>query len=496
MGRVNRSFSLADQAEVFFSTTAVSRAVRYAVGSGRARQLGPRLYTRNVDEPPEAVARRNWAPIAAGYFPGAVIVGRTAIDFAPAGDGSVFLAASGDRDLRLSGLRLRAQHGPGPVDGDTRWMGQDIFMSSRPRTFLENLRPSRSRGQAASRTLRRDELEDALESYGRLDPESLNRLRDAARALAPQLGLEAEVGGLEALISTLLGSADVPLRSRRAQARASGVPFDPGRIDAFEALAAHLLATGLPAVPENDRHDRSTLAFFEAYFSNYIEGTEFTVEEAERIVFEGELPAQRPRDAHDILGTYRLVVDGDQRRRAPASADDLVAIVRAQHRAMLSERPEIAPGEWKAEPNQVGGREFVRPDLVEGTLREAWRIYATLPAGFGRAAFAMFLVAEVHPFADGNGRTARLLMNSEMSAVGQQRIIVTTRDRGDYLAAMRGMTNDRNFGSYTVVLAELQRRTRDTDYSTRDVAEQDLRAQRAFAEPDGSNSILGALSRG
>ena len=490
MGAVKQEFSLATQPEVFFTGTAISDVVRYAVRSGKARKLGPRLYTRNVDDTLETVVRRNWVAIAAGYLPGAVIVGRTAFAFAPADEGSVFLSASRARDLRLPGLRLRSQQGAGPLDGDSRWMGQDIHMSSRPRAFLENLRPSRARGGAESRTLRRAELEDALEEYGRLDPSSLNRLRDDARRIAPQLQLEPELDQLEALISALLGTGAARLESRRARARASGVPFDPARIEAFEALAAHVLGTGLPAIPESQRDDRSALAFFESYFSNYIEGTEFTVEEAERIVFEGDVPPQRPRDAHDILGTYRLVSDAVERRRVPSASHELLTILRSQHGAMLSERPEIAPGRWKQRPNQVGGREFVKPDLVEGTLREAFRIYGSLPAGFGRAAFVMFLVAEVHPFTDGNGRMARLLMNSELSAAGEQRIVVTTSDRGDYLAAMRGMTNVGNADGYTAVLAELQRRTHDTDYSSLEAAEGYLRARGAFRESDESGGIL------
>jgi diguanylate cyclase (GGDEF)-like protein len=496
MGRPSRDFSLAEQPEVFFTDTAISDAVRYAVRGGKARKLGPRLYTRNVEEAPESVARRNWAAIAAGYFPNAVIVGRTAFEFAPADDGSVFLAAPTARDVALPGLRLRSQRGAGPLEGDASWMGHDIHMSSRPRAFLENLRPSRSRGGAAARTLRRFELEEALEQYGRLDPDSLNRLRSDARRLAPQLGLEGELALLDALVATLLGTGSARMRSSRARARAAGTPFDPARVESFESLAGHLLGIGLPVLAENPSHDRSTLAFFEAYFSNYIEGTEFTVEEAERIVFEGDVPPQRPRDAHDILGTYRLVSDSRERRRVPSSADELLTILRSQHGAMLGERSEIAPGRWKQRPNQVGGREFVKPDLVEGTLREAFRVYRSLPPGFGRAAFAMFLVAEVHPFADGNGRMARLLLNSELSAAREQRIVVTTSDRGDYLAAMRGMTNVGNVDAYTAVLAELQRRTHDTDYSSLEVAERDLRARGAFSEPDESGGILVVPSPG
>lgn len=79
MAAANKHFSLADQREVFFSSADISDAVRYAARTGKARRLGPRLYTKNVASAPEEVCLRNWAEIAAGYFPGAVIVGRTAM---------------------------------------------------------------------------------------------------------------------------------------------------------------------------------------------------------------------------------------------------------------------------------------------------------------------------------------------------------------------------------------------------------------------------------
>jgi fido (protein-threonine AMPylation protein) len=34
----------------------------------------------------------------------------------------------------------------------------------------------------------------------------------------------------------------------------------------------------------------------------------------------------------------------------------------------------------------------------------------------------MFLISEVHPFADGNGRIARIMMNAELVAAGEERI--------------------------------------------------------------------------
>jgi hypothetical protein len=164
-----------------------------------------------------------------------------------------------------------------------------------------------------------------LERYGRDEPASLNRLRDEARAIAPELGLNEELSVLDGLIGTLLGTHDVKLSSARARATASGVRYDPVRIERFRELAIHLLATGLPEVAEGARHDVSVFGFFESYFSNYIEGTEFTLEQAADIVFRGAVPPQRPQDAHEHprylptrRGRLRAQAGPRQRRRARA----------------------------------------------------------------------------------------------------------------------------------------------------------------------------------
>jgi hypothetical protein len=93
-----------------------------------------------------------------------------------------------------------------------------------------------------TRTLRRVELEDALVEFGRYDESSLGRLRDEARALAPDLGAEGELEQLDALIGALLRTRDIELSGPLARAAARGTPWDPARIDRFEQLAARLLA--------------------------------------------------------------------------------------------------------------------------------------------------------------------------------------------------------------------------------------------------------------
>ena len=106
----------------------------------------------------------------------------------------------------------------------------------------------------------------------------------------------------------------------------------------------------------------------------------------------------------------------------------------------MKERPEIGPGEFKALANRAGNAEFVVPHLVRGTLVEGSKLLSTVPAGTARAVMAMFLVSEVHPFTDGNGRLARLVMNAELSVVNSCRIIVPTLFREEYLDCLRVLT--------------------------------------------------------
>ena len=107
---------------------------------------------------------------------------------------------------------------------------------------------------------------------------------------------------------------------------------------------------------------------------------------------------------------------------------------------MLAQRPDAAPGQFKTAPNRVGEVEFVRPDAVVGTLERGFEMYRTLDTPFRRAAFIHFLVSEVHPFADGNGRVARMMMTAELVAGNQERIVIPTVYRDNYIAGQRTLT--------------------------------------------------------
>jgi hypothetical protein len=78
---------------------------------------------------------------------------------------------------------------------------------------------------------------------------------------------------------------------------------------------------------------------------------------------------------------------------------------------IMQRREDARPGEFKLVGNRAGNTVFVAPDLVPGTIDQGFDLYRSLESPFQRAVFAMFLVAEIHPFADGNGRIPRIMMN-------------------------------------------------------------------------------------
>ena len=429
--------------------------------------------------------RRNWIEIAGLYFPSAVLVDRSAVDGRPAEDGSLFLDSGPERahpgQVSLPGLVLKPRHGPGPLAGDMPF--GSLFRSGQARTALDNLRPSRARAGVA-RTLDDTELEEWLERIARNRGEDeLRMIRDEAREVASSLDALPRQATLDRLISALLGTGGACLVTPAGRARGRREPFDASRLTLFETLHGALAGNMAPVIPEPP-DPGEVFAFFESYFSNFIEGTEFALEEAEAIVFEDLVPAERPQDAHDVLGVFAAAARAPLRARVPESADDLLELLRLLNRSILERRPEVGPGEWKRQVNRAGGTVFVAPEQVVGTLREAWRFYRTLPAGFARAAFAMFVVTEIHPFADGNGRVARLLMNAELSAEHQSRVVIPLCYRIDYLGALRALSRQSEPAPLLRMLERAQRWGSLVDWSTMPGAVEQLDRTNALVPPD------------
>jgi hypothetical protein len=482
--------------EVFLSDLTTTKRVSRALRKGEIRKLGPRLYTTLVDRDATEVVRQYWSRIAGLYFPRAVIGFRTVLDGGPAKeDGAMFLTANTSDDIELPGHRLRVVAGPGPVAGDMPYPG-NVYWASTARALLEAARPSRAR-RGSARGYRRDELEARLErilQHGGED--ELNRLRDQMRDLShgngtpPALVAVEEWALLDGIIGTLLGTrTDHTLSAPTARARLAGRPFDTHRVEQLRALHATLSTRTFSAIadPAPTGREADNLAFFDAYFSNYIEGTTFEVDEARAMIFEGKEPPGRPADAHDIHATYELVRDPAFMRAGTqvwATADAFIARLKQANAAVMRGRPAKRPGEIKQKINKAGNTTFIDPSLVLGTLHECYPYVRALADPFARAVALMFLITEVHPFSDGNGRCARAFMNAELVASGQCRILIPTVFRDDYIGALRVLTRQSEPVPFLNVLGYAQRFTSEILYNDLDAATALLKRCNAFEEDD------------
>jgi Fic family protein len=101
---------------------------------------------------------------------------------------------------------------------------------------------------------------------------------------------------------------------------------------------------------------------------------------------------------------------------------------------------------------------------------------------FARAVYMMFLVSEIHPFADGNGRVARVMMNAELVEAGQVRAMIPTDFRGEYLGSLKNTTNNGAFVGIASVIRFAQRDTAQVDFSSRASADHDLARTNALVE--------------
>ena len=424
-----------DKSEVRKKTDMIKR--------GELRKIAPKIYTTNMEDEPSDIIRRNLFYILGNLYPDAVISHRSAFEFKPTDDGDIYLTYTYTKNISLPGITVHLMEGPRGTENDMPFI-ENLFVSGNERRVLENLQKGRARNGSVSKCLSRDFIEQHLEKILRVNGESgINKFRDNARGVSKSLGMEAEFEVLDGIIGAILSTKPSGLlMSASAIARAAGLPYDSERVKLFEVLYEALRNDVFAAIdePNQTQSEFRNFAFFESYFSNYIEGTEFEVEEARDIIETGQPMPARNADSHDVLGTFQIVSSRREMRRTPHSAEELIQILQERHRIMMAARPNRDPGMFKMKNNHAGDTYFVDYALVRGTLLKGYEYYRALELPYTKALFMLFMVSEVHPFNDGNGRISRIMMNSELVSADQSKIIIPTVFRDDYLNSLRRLT--------------------------------------------------------
>ena len=196
------------------------------------------------------------------------------------------------------------------------------------------------------------------------------------------------------------------------------------------------------------------------YHSSHIEGNQLTYGETKALILFGHTAQAKPLKDHlEMTGHDEAIKQIEEviRQERPLTE----SIIRELHTLILKEpyeRPaqtaygiptvrRIAVGEYKTSPNHVLTRTgemfyFASPEETAAKMAElmAWYNENVTREGINAVLFATefhYRFIRIHPFDDGNGRLARLLMNFILMLKGYPPAIIKTEDKDAYYNALQ-----------------------------------------------------------
>ena len=171
------------------------------------------------------------------------------------------------------------------------------------------------------------------------------------------------------------------------------------------------------------------------YTSNAIEGNTLTHRETAEIIEHGiTVSGKSLRDHLEAVDHYEAVqwMRDLAARTIPLSE----SIVCELHRRIVARSQPAIAGIYSPHPRRIAGSPVIFPNplKIPELMVElgAWLSPATPENAFE----GHFRLAAIHPFGDGNGRTARLLMNLVLIRGGYPPVAVRPEDRKPYLDAL------------------------------------------------------------
>ncbi len=268
-------------------------------------------------------------------------------------------------------------------------------------------------------------------------------------------------------------------------------------IDKMAQACLSFKGSYLPNTQFSQENILNNYCFWESYYSNYIEWTIFDISDAEKIITTEEL-WDRPNDSHDILSHYKLTrklyssIHNGKVKVAFNNADEFINFIKWINKS-LNENTMKTAWQFKKVANRVWNYVFTQPENAEGTLRYAFHYFAKMNI-VQQAMFVHFVITEVHPFDDGNGRTARMSMNSLLIYAKKHPIIISHKYRDEYMWAVTRASQYFHHDNYLITLEQAQNRTAHFDFNI-DIESHDLRKEAEENEDKTTGSILDSIAQ-
>ncbi len=187
------------------------------------------------------------------------------------------------------------------------------------------------------------------------------------------------------------------------------------------------------------------------YTSNAIEGNTLSRPETALIVEKGITIGGKSVNEHleaiNHAHAFELVQALAHKKREPVSENNILDI----HRIILSKIDDANAGRYRTVPVRIAGSTVIMPNPLKVPFLmlafERWLHAKNDEHSAKIAADAHLKLVTIHPFTDGNGRTARLLMNLLLMKNGYPPAIIKKEDRIRYInavekAQLSGETDD------------------------------------------------------
>ena len=201
------------------------------------------------------------------------------------------------------------------------------------------------------------------------------------------------------------------------------------------------------------------------YTSNAIEGNTLTRQQTALVVEKGITVGGKSLIEHLEAKNHAIAFDHIKKISGQSSKKISEKEILSIHGLLLKGIDDAQAGRYRTVAVRIAGSRVVLPNpakvpqLMSNFINDMQRNVKMHPVAL--AAQAHYQLVTIHPFADGNGRTGRLLMNRILMAHGYPPAIIRTRDRMAYIKSLEKAQLGGAMDDYEKIIAKAVERSLD-----------------------------------